>query len=160
VKAYLGLGSNKGDRRTLLSDAVAALRERGVKILRESSVYETQPVGGPPKQEWFYNQVVEVEFDGRLRALFGVTQRVERLLGRDHSREVHWGPRPIDIDIVLADETCNDNDLQVPHPRAYERRFVLEPLAELDPDLAIPERGPVLELLRKLPGEPAVRVAE
>ena len=159
MKAYLGLGSNRGDRRKLLADAVIALGDRGVKIVRESSVYETQPVGGPPKQQWFYNQVIEVEFDGRLRALFGICQRVERLLGRDHSREVQWGPRPIDIDLLLADEASDDPDLRVPHPRAHERRFVLEPLAELSPDLEIPGHGGVLQLLRALPGEPAVRVA-
>lgn len=145
MKAFLGLGSNSGGSRAMMARAIDELEQRGVSVLKRSSLYETEPVGGPPKQPWFLNQVIEVEVEGSLRVLFGITQRIEKVLGRDRSKEVRWGPRPIDIDILLADEHCADPDLRVPHPRLTQRRFVLEPLAEIAPDLVIPGIGTARE---------------
>lgn len=128
-RAFLGLGSNLGDRREQLRAAVASLP--GVTAV--SDVYETDPVGGP-EQGRFLNIVVEIETDLDPRALLGLCHRIESAAGR--VRDVRWGPRTLDVDILWVDGvTVDDADLQIPHPRMWERRFVLEPLAELAPDL-------------------------
>lgn len=129
TRAFLGLGSNQGDRRALLRAAVDSLDE----LVAVSPVYETQPVGGPP-QGPYLNLVVELDTQRTPRQLLGVCERLEAAAER--RREVRWGPRTLDVDILWMDgTTCDEDDLVVPHPRLWERRFVLAPLRDLAPDL-------------------------
>lgn len=131
-RALLGLGSNVGDRRHSLADAVATLRALG--LVAVSSVYETEPMGGPP-QPHYLNVVVQLETDATARELLGVCHRLESAAGR--VRTVRWGPRPLDVDILWIDGVeIDEPDLQVPHPRMRTRRFVMAPLADLAPDVA------------------------
>jgi 2-amino-4-hydroxy-6-hydroxymethyldihydropteridine diphosphokinase len=137
---YLSLGSNIGDRAGNVARAVAALRERGVRVVRESALYETEPVD-MRSQEWFVNSVVAVETEDEPRALMAKLLVIERAMGRE--RLVPKGPRVIDIDIVLYGErVVNEAGLEIPHPRMAERRFVLVPLAEI-------AEGAVHPVLRK-----------
>ena len=129
TRAFLGLGSNLGDRRAVLRDAIAAMDD----VIAISPVYETEPVGGPA-QGAFLNLVVELDTALDARGLLALCQRLEAVAGR--VREVRWGPRSLDVDVLWVDgETVDAPDLQVPHPRMWERRFVLAPLADLAPDL-------------------------
>lgn len=135
-RAYLGLGSNLGDRLGNLSRAVHLLEERGVRVVRSSRVYETDPVGGPPQPDYL-NAVIEVEASGSVWDLFGACVGVEERMGRQ--RRERWGPRVIDLDVLtFGDEEIDEPDLQVPHPRMHERGFVLVPLLELDSDPMLP----------------------
>jgi 2-amino-4-hydroxy-6-hydroxymethyldihydropteridine diphosphokinase len=130
VRAFLGLGSNLGDREGELARAVAALPD----VVAVSSLYETAPVGGPAGQGPFLNLVVELDTELAPRQLLEVARRLETAAHR--RREVRWGPRTLDVDVLLVgDEVVDDADLVVPHPRMWERRFVVEPLAELAPEL-------------------------
>jgi len=132
--AYLALGANVGDRARNLAEARRLLGERGAKLLRQSAVRETEPFG-VTDQPRFLNQVIEVEWSGAPRELLDVTRAVEAAVGRKPT--YRWGPREIDVDILLfGDEIVADPDLVIPHPGLRERDFVLEPLAELRPDLA------------------------
>jgi 2-amino-4-hydroxy-6-hydroxymethyldihydropteridine diphosphokinase len=132
--AYLGLGSNLGRRDRNLSAARRRLQEKGARILRRSSVVDSEP-WGDLDQPRFRNQVVEVEWHGTARELLRAAKAVEQEGGRKPSRR--WGPRAIDVDILLfGDERIDDSDLVVPHPRMAERTFVLQPLAELGVRLA------------------------
>ena len=134
TRAFLSLGSNLGDRRRFLEDAVGSL---GGSVRAVSPVYETDPVGGP-EQDRFLNIVVELDTQLAPRELLAVCHRLESGAGR--VRVEHWGPRTLDVDIIWIDGvTVNETDLEVPHPRMFERRFVLEPLADLAPDLVSPE---------------------
>lgn len=136
TRAYLGLGSNLGDRLEHLRRAVARLGERGVRVLRSSRVYETEPVGGPPQSDYL-NAVVEVEADGSARDLLTSCLAVEDALGRE--RAERWGPRVIDIDVLtFGYQAIDEPGLRVPHPRMHERAFVLIPLLDLDPDPILP----------------------
>ncbi len=126
---YLGLGSNVGRRDRNLSAARRRLRQSGVRIVRQSTVIETEP-WGVPDQPRFLNQVLEVDFAGSARQLLRVAKEVEREGGR--SKTYRWGPRIIDVDILMfGDERVAEKDLAVPHPRIAEREFVLEGLREL-----------------------------
>ncbi|HET9410966.1 MAG TPA: 2-amino-4-hydroxy-6-hydroxymethyldihydropteridine diphosphokinase [Candidatus Dormibacteraeota bacterium] len=132
--AYLGLGSNLGRRDRNLSAARRRLRQRGVRILRQSRVIETEP-WGVLEQPRFLNQVVEVEWTKSARQLLRAAKSVEREGGRTATRR--WGPRVIDVDILLfGAEAISEPDLQVPHPRIRERDFVIEGLRELGVDPA------------------------
>jgi 2-amino-4-hydroxy-6-hydroxymethyldihydropteridine diphosphokinase len=139
VRAYIGLGSNMGDRLEQLQRAADLLhRTEGVRVLRSSRVYETEPVGGPP-QPHYLNAVLEVETElsapDLLRACLAIEERMKR------ARVVRWGPRVIDLDVLTyAREEIREQDppLTVPHPRMHERGFVLLPLAELDADPPLP----------------------
>ena len=132
-RAYLGLGSNLGDRLRYLRDAVATLSEVG--RTRVSSVYETAPVGGLEDQGPYLNLAVELRTDRTPRDLLGVCHRLEAAAGR--VRDVRWGPRTLDVDVLWVDGiTVDEPDLTVPHPRLWERRFVVAPLHDLAPDLA------------------------
>jgi len=134
--AYLGLGSNLGRRERNLSAARRRLRLKGARILRRSSVVETEP-WGVTDQPRFLNQVLEVAWEGTPRELLGAAKAVEKEGGRRPSRR--WGPRAIDVDILLfGDERIDEPDLVVPHPRLAERQFVLRSLGELG--LRIPTR--------------------
>ncbi len=126
MKAYLGLGSNMGDRRAHLKAAVAALPD----VVAVSPVYETDPVGGPPCQDPYLNVVVALDTDLSPRELLELGHRLEEAAGR--VRTVHHGPRALDVDVLLVGHlTVHDPDLVVPHPRMWQRRFVLAPLADL-----------------------------
>lgn len=138
-RAYLSLGANLGDRLRALRQAVARLRAApGVNSLRVSRVYETEPVG-VVAQPRFLNLVVELDLADEVgaRDLLRLAKDIERELGR-RPRE-RWGPREIDVDVLLVgEERRADSDLELPHPRMWERAFVMAPLAELAPDLAGP----------------------
>jgi 2-amino-4-hydroxy-6-hydroxymethyldihydropteridine diphosphokinase len=130
VRALLGLGSNLGDRMGLLCDAVSSLDG----IVAVSSVYETEPVGGPADQDPYLNIVLELDTDLSAHELLGVCHRLES--AADRVRHERWGPRTLDVDILwMACGPVDEPDLQVPHPRMSERRFVMEPLLEVAPDL-------------------------
>jgi len=145
--AYVGLGSNLGSRRAMLDQALELLGER-VAVVAVSSLRETDPVG-PVEQPWFLNGVARIDTDLSAHQLLEHLLEVERVLGRE--RRERWGPRTIDLDLLLYDEDSIDEPgLTVPHPRLHERRFVLEPLAELHPGLVVPGRGQVSELLAGL----------
>lgn len=137
VRAYLCLGSNVGDRRQAMADALALLEQEGIAITACSSLYETPP-WGPVPQGPYLNQVVEVSSPLGPHALLALALDVERRLGRDRAKETRFGPRRIDIDILYMDGlTVSDEDLEIPHPRILERAFVLVPLNEIAPDLEI-----------------------
>jgi len=130
VQAYLGLGSNMGDRMGYLEAAVEQLRDIDAE-LSVSPVYETAPLGGPVGQKRFLNCVVRLETGLTPRQLLKVAQRLERLAGR--VRTVRNGPRTLDVDVLLVgDLKVCEPDLVVPHPRMTERGFVLAPLEDLD----------------------------
>jgi 2-amino-4-hydroxy-6-hydroxymethyldihydropteridine diphosphokinase len=132
VRAFIGLGSNLGDRRAHLQAAVAALPD----VAAVSPVYETAPVGGPG-QGRYLNCVVELATDRSPHELLAVALAIETAAGR--VRAERWGPRPIDVDILLMGELELDApDLVVPHPRLWDRAFVLVPLHDLAPDLVAP----------------------
>jgi 2-amino-4-hydroxy-6-hydroxymethyldihydropteridine diphosphokinase len=129
-RVFLGLGSNMGDRWRLLREAVASLPD----LVAVSPVYETDPVGGPAGQGPYLNCVAELSTSLAPRQLLGICHRLET--AADRVRHERWGPRTLDIDILLIDGVVlADPDLQVPHPRMRERRFVLEPLRDLAPEL-------------------------
>ncbi len=139
TSGYLGLGSNVGDRRAHLLDAVAALPEHGVHVLASSSVYETEPVGLVLDQREFFNACLRVETAHGPEALLDACKAVERSLGREPGGQRHR-PRPIDVDVLLLDDVAYTSDrLTLPHPEVTSRRFVLVPLLELDPELALPD---------------------
>ena len=147
--AYVGLGANLGDRERTLRRALELLAER-VEVTGVSSFRDTAPVGYAD-QPRFLNAAARVETELSARELLGVLLEVERELGRVRDRAPRFGPRVIDLDLLLhGDETLDEPGLTVPHPRLHERRFALEPLAELDPDLRIPGRGSVSALLAEL----------
>lgn len=151
--AYLGLGSNLGDRLATLQRALELLDgEAGIEVVASSRVWETAPVGGPPQPDYL-NVVLGIETSLSAGELLKAAQRVESALGRE--REVRWGPRTIDVDIeLLGDETVDEPDLAIPHPRLRERAFVLLPLLELDPDPILPDGT---RLLDERPGDDGAR---
>jgi 2-amino-4-hydroxy-6-hydroxymethyldihydropteridine diphosphokinase len=138
VKAYLGLGSNLGDRAAHLQFGLDGLAARAGRVVAVSPVYETEPVGGPPQPE-FLNAVVALETELSPRELLGVAKALEAEAGRERpDPEKRWGPRPLDIDILMVGELRIDEpDLVVPHPRIHQRAFVLAPLADVAPDLVV-----------------------
>lgn len=150
ARAYVGLGANLGPREATLLRAVDLLAaEPGIEVLELSSLSETEPVG-VTDQPAFVNGALALETELPPRELLDALLRVERELGRVRSGE-RWGPRTIDLDLLLyADEVVDEPGLTVPHPRLHERRFALEPLAELEPELEIPGRGKVSNLLARL----------
>ena len=151
IRAFVGLGSNLGDREATILCALARLEEgAGLRIVRVSSLRETEPVGYADQPE-FLNGVVELEADLPARDLLSRLVAIEREFGRTRGDGPPLGPRTIDLDLLLyGDETIAQAGLQVPHPRMHERRFVLEPLAEVSPDVVVPGHGPVEALLAEL----------
>jgi 2-amino-4-hydroxy-6-hydroxymethyldihydropteridine diphosphokinase len=131
-RAYLGIGSNLGDRAAHLQAAVDGLAATpAVRVTAVSPVYETAPVGGPPQDDYL-NAVVAVETTLEARALMAAGQRLEATEHR--VRRERWGPRTLDVDVLLVgDDEIHEPDLEVPHPRMTERDFVLVPLADLEP---------------------------
>ena len=144
TRAYIGVGANLGDREATIRAALAALPG----VVGVSQLRETDPVGvvdQPP----FLNGATVLETDFSPRELLDALLAVERELGRE--RRERWGPRTIDLDLLLyGDETIDEPGLTIPHPRLHERRFALEPLLDLDPELAIPGRGRVVDVLAGL----------
>ena len=138
IVCYLGLGSNLGDRAAQLAEALRRLdRHPQLQVLKASSVYETDPVG-PQDQPDFLNLVAQLAVHCTPEELLQMVQRVEQQMGRVRQRR--WGQRNIDIDILLfGDQTIDTPELQVPHPALKERQFVLVPLAEITPDLILPD---------------------
>ncbi len=137
-RAFIGLGSNLGDRRAYLEAAVSALGAEGDAIA-VSPLYETEPVGGPEGQGPYLNVVVALLTADTPRRLLQRCQALEAAAAR--VRRERWGPRTLDADVLLVEGcTVDEPDLTVPHPRLWERRFVLQPLADLVPDLVPPAR--------------------
>ncbi len=132
-RAYLGIGTNLGDRLAYLQLAVDALiAADGVRVVAVSPVYETAPVGGPEQPDYL-NAVVALDTASTPRALLDLAHAIES--AADRVRTVRWGPRTLDVDVLLVgDEQVDEPDLVVPHPRMEERAFVVVPLADLDPE--------------------------
>jgi 2-amino-4-hydroxy-6-hydroxymethyldihydropteridine diphosphokinase len=147
--AYVGLGANVGPREVTLLRAIDLLAEADdVEVLEVSQLRETDPVG-MVDQPSFLNGAARIDTSLSPRALLELLLRIERSLGR--VREERWGPRTVDLDLlVYGDLTVDEPGLRVPHPRLHERRFALEPLAELDPELVVPGLGSVAAALAAL----------
>lgn len=134
--SYIGLGSNAGDRLAHLQFALDGLAARAGAVVGVSAVYETEPVGGPAQPDYL-NAVVAVETGLDARGLLDVAKALEREAGREPDGE-RWGPRPLDIDILMVGEDHIDEpDLVVPHPRIHQRGFVLAPLADVAPGAVV-----------------------
>jgi 2-amino-4-hydroxy-6-hydroxymethyldihydropteridine diphosphokinase len=157
-KFYLSLGSNLGEREKNLARAVEELEKRGAKILRRSSIYETEPVE-IREQAWFLNCAIEVETDMQPQQFMSALLEIELQLGR--RRDVKYGPRTIDLDILLQGDTIlNTPQLTIPHPKMAERRFVLVPLAEIAPQVMHPVlHRSIAELLALCPDQSEVRIS-
>ena len=151
---YLGLGSNLGERRANLEGAVQALARQGLEVVAASSVYETEPVGLVLDQPDFYNAALRIRTDSEPEELLATCKAVERELGRTAGGERH-GPRIIDVDLLLLGTVEHRSDrLTLPHPEVRSRRFVLVPLLELDPELALPDGSRLEQALEALgPGQ-------
>ena len=153
MRGFLGLGSNEGDRLGNLRAARAALERRGIEVAAASSVYETEPQGEVTDQRDFLNACLEIRTGLDPERLLAVCKQVERELGRVPGGPRH-GPRPIDVDILLLEELeLRTQSLELPHPEVTRRRFVLEPLLELDPGLCLPDGDRLSERLRGLSGQ-------
>jgi 2-amino-4-hydroxy-6-hydroxymethyldihydropteridine diphosphokinase len=156
-RAFLGLGSNVGDREANLREAIARVRTaEGVNFLRASRVYQTEPIGVTDQPE-FLNMVVEVEVADSMsaRELLSLVKRIETEVGR--KQRERWGPREIDIDVLLfGDEHIVEEDFEVPHPRMWERAFVLAPLAELAPEMRTPSGETMGEVAKRLSREQGI----
>jgi 3-oxoacyl-[acyl-carrier protein] reductase len=144
---FIGLGSNLGDRQSYLDQALAALQEQDRIVVKQvSSYYETDPVGGPPDAPLFLNAVAEIETQLEPSELLSMLLDIERRLGR--VRREKNAPRTIDLDLLLYDDLIQDDpNLTIPHPRMHERGFVLEPMAEIAPDLVHPVVGETIQEL-------------
>ena len=157
-RGYLGLGSNIGDRRAHLEAAVTALSAHDVQVEASSSVYETEPVGEVVEQREFFNACVRVNTELEAEALLDVCKAVEREVGRTPGGVRH-GPRVIDVDLLLlGDVVYRSEGLELPHSEVSSRRFVLVPLLELDPDLALPDGMRLADALGALGSGQAVRL--
>lgn len=147
MKAVIALGSNLGNRELYIDSAVAELA-KVIEITHLSTNHETDPVGGP-EQPKYLNAIAIAETELDPRELLIIMLEIENRLGR--KREAHWGPRTIDLDlIVFGDEVIDSEVLVLPHPRAHERKFVLEPWLEIDPGAYIPGIGEIESILQRI----------
>ena len=148
MKAVVALGANIGSPREQMDVAIALLRE-ATEVKAVSSYFVTKPVGGPEQPDYL-NAVCILESELPALDLLAVLQGIERSLGRE--REVRWGPRTIDLDLIQYGSLLSAAaELELPHPRAHERRFVLEPWFEIEPDAILLTHGKISELLAQLP---------
>ena len=149
MKATISLGSNLGDRFAYLQNALDAINEMtGTQVHSVSPVFETDPVGGP-EQRQFLNAVAVVKTVLSPEQFLAATQAIE--LAQNRERNEHWGPRTLDIDLLAMDtEVRSTPELELPHPRAHERAFVLLPWSLLDPDFVIPGKASVVQLLENI----------
>lgn len=150
-RVFLGVGSNEGDRLAYISRAIRLMGAiPGVRVAQLATITETAPIGGPP-QDPFLNTVVELDTTVAPRELLAALHAIEHQLGRRRTTQ-RWGPRPIDLDLLLYDEqVVQDPLLCIPHPRMHERRFVLEPLAQLAPEVMHPVlQQSIAELLERV----------
>jgi 2-amino-4-hydroxy-6-hydroxymethyldihydropteridine diphosphokinase len=140
ARIFIGIGSNLGDRAAHLFAGVAGCARHGMRLKALSSIYETAPVGGPAGQPPFLNAVAEFESGLDAAIVLRILQGIE--MEQHRSREVRFGPRTLDLDLLLCgDQRRETPDLVLPHPRLHERLFVLRPLAEIDPRIVIPGVG-------------------
>lgn len=146
-QVFIGVGSNEGERLEQISKALHILRmTEGIRVVQMASIIETDPVGGPP-QDPYLNTAVELETSFTPKALLKRLKEIEKRLYRKRSRK-RWGPRPIDLDILLYDDwIVEERNLHIPHPRMHERYFVLFPLAQLAPKMKHPILGETIEAL-------------
>ena len=151
ARAYIGLGSNLGDREATLRAAIAELAAApGVEVVGVSTLIDTAPVG-LLDQPRFLNGVLALETELPPRALLDLLLDVEARFGRDRAAVPAQGARTLDLDLlVYGEQEIDEPGLRVPHPRLHERAFVLRPLAEVEPDLIVPGKGPILALLARL----------
>jgi 2-amino-4-hydroxy-6-hydroxymethyldihydropteridine diphosphokinase len=158
-RAYLALGANIGDRRESMRTAVRLLREGGAcRITAASSLYLTKPVGLEDQPD-FLNAVVEVRTGLSPRELLDYCRKIEETMGRQ--RTIRWGPRVIDIDILLySDRRIDEDGLVIPHPRMVERAFVLVPLAEIAPDIEIAPGSTARDAVARVGGQGIVKLEE
>ncbi len=148
MKAVVALGANIGNPREQIDVAIALLRE-ATEVKAVSSYFVTKPVGGPEQPDYL-NAVCILESELPALDLLAVLQGIEKSLGRE--REVRWGPRTIDLDLIQYGSLLSAAaELELPHPRAHERRFVLEPWCEIEPDAILLTHGKISELLAQLP---------
>jgi 2-amino-4-hydroxy-6-hydroxymethyldihydropteridine diphosphokinase len=140
-RVYIGIGSNLGDRRANNLEAVERIAKLpGTRVLRASSLYESEPLGDA--RTWFVNSVIEIETEFPPDQLLKKLKAIEEAMGRKRVKGKRWGSRVIDLDILLADQEIIDRrSLKVPHPELHKRRFVLMPLAELAPHVIHPQLG-------------------
>ncbi|MBS3813650.1 2-amino-4-hydroxy-6-hydroxymethyldihydropteridine diphosphokinase [Candidatus Bipolaricaulota bacterium] len=148
VRAFVGLGSNLGDRKANIANSLQLLsRAEGIHLIDRSSNYETEPIG--PTQPWFINSAIEIQTSLSPEDLLDGCKEVEKRIGRVDS--LHWGPRLVDLDLLLyGDRVIEKDNIDVPHSQMAKRKFVLLPLLELDSELIHPKLGrPLKELLTK-----------
>lgn len=159
MRGYLGLGSNEGDRLAALRGAREALERRGIDVLASSSAYETAPQGEVLDQPDFLNACLAIETDLAPEELLDLCKAVEQDLGREPGGVRH-GPRPIDVDVLLLGRIeLRTERLTLPHPEITSRRFVLEPLLELDAGMQLPDGTPLAPLMETVADQPVTRVA-
>ena len=140
-RAYIGIGSNLGDRKANTIEAVDRVSKLpATRLVRASSLYESEPLGDA--KTWFVNSVIEIETDFPMEQLLRKLKAIEETMGRKRVKGKRWGSRIIDLDILMADgEVVEKRTLKVPHPEMHKRRFVLLPLAELAPHVVHPQLG-------------------
>ena len=145
MKAVISLGANIGDAKANLDLAIGLLRE-ATEVIAVSSYSQTKPVGGPEQPDYL-NAVVIVESELPAKDLLALLNGIETAMGR--TREIHWGPRVIDLDLIqYGGLLVNDEKLTLPHPRAHERRFVLAPWFEIEPEAVLLTHGRISDLLK------------
>lgn len=154
TSVYVGMGSNLGDPATTIQAAAHEVERLGF-CARTSSLYRTKPQGGPA-QPLYCNAVIMFQTSWRPVDLLTLLQRIERRFGR--SRRIYWGPRTLDLDLLLfGDHVIKRRELTIPHPRMSLRRFVLEPLAELTPELKMPDGKTIAQWLENIPAQEVER---